>query len=1264
MKRVGSEYGMFVVVLIGWCLLCAPAAAQIWEEQANGGDDAGQYPPDAQFTIGQGPLSLIGGLISSPDTDMDMYCIFITDPASFSATYSESSKPLRNYALWLFDATGRPIAHARDSSFPYSVTIDDTHVPSSGQYFLAIGPQCAFPVDGANTPLFPLIVDGQTGGNPIAGSISLWGLVGCGDGGVYGVSLTGTEACLPPLVGGPSDLGPWWTYSEPDHFSQGYLFNLSMSVDPATGERCLQLNNTVEAWPFITAPASSRGSLMRIAAEDLPQYGYSEGDVLGEYWAKPAPQIFSNPSRTTVDPYGNAWITLRGDNVAPNTGFASGSVLRVGLVLGGQRTDSFGTPTPNGDYLKGPFQYCTCEDRDGDGLIRTSQGYPRFNGSPTDYVDTKFPWIGSSFTDATDECITAWTRVAGTGARFLAIDPFNDVWVGGFVGAFPNIFDKLDGTTALQTIPAHQFSGPNGYGGFVDPDNVLWISEGSGPVMWYDANARSQGTVAGSNAYGIAMNPDDCQIWSFKDNAVYEILQNGTLNASYAVTRPYGSRLGSGIVVDSGELWLGNYFQNYVTRRSAGPGADAFITLQDGLNTGISPHGVSIDRNRKVWSFNLSTNNIMRIDPNAGVNGQVDLTVHMGNGAGPYSYSDSLGRNHLNGVTPQGSWTFIHDSGTQDRKWGTLSWNWTGTAGTRVQTRVRATNNQLPSGPWTNVLDGVPFTGVVGRYMQVQVTLVRPASCDGGGEICLTDLTICAEEECFVDVSELLCIPDPMGSSSLQINAAVTNNSSLDATRVRITPMVGSSVSFSPHTIDISIPAGQTRSIQTYASGWTSNEEFCFIVTLLDKTGEECCSTEVCVVPDCDCVQIPSQADSVIWDIHSGDFIYYFAFDNLTNQTVHHVYLDPPSGVVFDPSYIQFAGGVNPGSSSGPIMIRIRNASFGQVIPFQISIHDANLIECCTRELEIMTPELDFGDPLGDPGGNWNHFAMTSINPGWVDDTLITLSITNVTDAEASFDWNAAPMAAGPGLSFALPVGSIDPPSGATPMLPPGASYDVVLQIPGGLVPPNSIAGIRASATNQSTGAPFGFTVAKVMGIPEFEMDDHMATVRVVPIKSGVQPINVGHQVLTQFEIHNDGPQTETWLWTALASDYWISLDGKEAGVPVSGSVELDPGESTLVDVYATLVQDPGTGHPVVLFRIKPDGYYPPSPYLASISYRSGGSCLVDIAAPIGVLDFFDISAFISLFTAMDPQADFTGDGSFNFFDVSEFLSIFSAGCP
>jgi len=47
-----------------------------------------------------------------------------------------------------------------------------------------------------------------------------------------------------------------------------------------------------------------------------------------------------------------------------------------------------------------------------------------------------------------------------------------------------------------------------------------------------------------------------------------------------------------------------------------------------------------------------------------------------------------------------------------------------------------------------------------------------------------------------------------------------------------------------------------------------------------------------------------------------------------------------------------------------------------------------------------------------------------------------------------------------------------------------------------------------------------------------------------------------------------------------------------------------------------------------------------------------------------GVLDFFDISAFLTAFTAGDPVADFTGDGTFDFFDISAFLTAFSAGCP
>ncbi len=47
-----------------------------------------------------------------------------------------------------------------------------------------------------------------------------------------------------------------------------------------------------------------------------------------------------------------------------------------------------------------------------------------------------------------------------------------------------------------------------------------------------------------------------------------------------------------------------------------------------------------------------------------------------------------------------------------------------------------------------------------------------------------------------------------------------------------------------------------------------------------------------------------------------------------------------------------------------------------------------------------------------------------------------------------------------------------------------------------------------------------------------------------------------------------------------------------------------------------------------------------------------------------GILDFFDVSAFLSGFNNQDPISDFTDDGIFDFFDISAFLQAFAAGCP
>jgi hypothetical protein len=58
-----------------------------------------------------------------------------------------------------------------------------------------------------------------------------------------------------------------------------------------------------------------------------------------------------------------------------------------------------------------------------------------------------------------------------------------------------------------------------------------------------------------------------------------------------------------------------------------------------------------------------------------------------------------------------------------------------------------------------------------------------------------------------------------------------------------------------------------------------------------------------------------------------------------------------------------------------------------------------------------------------------------------------------------------------------------------------------------------------------------------------------------------------------------------------------------------------------------------------------------------------GASCAPDLTGD-GVLDFFDVQAFLQAFAAEDTQADFTGDGIFDFFDVQEFLAAFAQGCP
>jgi hypothetical protein len=55
--------------------------------------------------------------------------------------------------------------------------------------------------------------------------------------------------------------------------------------------------------------------------------------------------------------------------------------------------------------------------------------------------------------------------------------------------------------------------------------------------------------------------------------------------------------------------------------------------------------------------------------------------------------------------------------------------------------------------------------------------------------------------------------------------------------------------------------------------------------------------------------------------------------------------------------------------------------------------------------------------------------------------------------------------------------------------------------------------------------------------------------------------------------------------------------------------------------------------------------------------------CPADLAEPFGVINFFDLSRFVTLFQQQGPAADWNRDGLFNFFDFSAFINDFNSPC-
>ncbi|HOV91228.1 MAG TPA: hypothetical protein PKW07_11030 [Syntrophorhabdaceae bacterium] len=430
----------------------------------------------------------------------------------------------------------------------------------------------------------------------------------------------------------------------------------------------LQLSKTSTTLPFIWIPNSNEGTISKIDTRT--------GDELGRYRVSP-PNVYGDPSRTTVDLQGNCWVGNR----------QGGTIVKVGLAENGQ-----------------------CVDRNGNGKIDTSTGGNNvldwgqdecvlhevvvIPGKEATYVPGKNPGSYSS----------------SPYPRGVAIDANNNVWASTYNA---KRFYYIDGRTGniLKTIDVSS-SGHNSYGLVVDSFGILWSSgAGGNNVLRLDPKTGSFTKINLPHyVYGLGLD---------KANHLFaaglnwgRLTRINTATGQIEWTKDIGKNPRSIAVTNDGDLWITNYQYGSVTRLSNDGVVKATISV------GGEPTGVAVDADGKVWAVNYY-DKITRIDP---ATNKVDIDKQIrGN---HYSYSDMTGIIARSMTTRIGTWTVVFDAKSDATKWQGVTWNGTEPQGTSIKVRVRSSKDQKTWSAWEDIVKGGELKITPdGRYLQVETTL-------------------------------------------------------------------------------------------------------------------------------------------------------------------------------------------------------------------------------------------------------------------------------------------------------------------------------------------------------------------------------------------------------------------------------------------------------------------------------------------------------------------------------------------------------------
>ncbi|RMH28480.1 MAG: hypothetical protein D6692_05320 [Planctomycetota bacterium] len=142
--------------------------------------------------------------------------------------------------------------------------------------------------------------------------------------------------------------------------------------------------------------------------------------------------------------------------------------------------------------------------------------------------------------------------------------------------------------------------------------------------------------------------------------------------------------------------------------------------------------------------------------------------------------------------------------------------------------------------------------------------------------------------------------------------------------------------------------------------------------------------------------------------------------------------------------------------------------------------------------------------------------------------------------------------------------------------------------------------------------------------------------------------------------------------WTLVSGNGTVEFDGTSYTYVPETAVPGATGIEDVFDIFTDVDSD-GVFEAVGTFWYggincdpNPAVFNPYAQFYMILFGPSGpAGCPADLAPPSGVLNIFDIQAYIALYNAQDPAADLAAPtGVWNIFDIQAYIALYNAGCP